>query len=48
MGHTVTHYSFHDEMFPVLCLCVFYWGWGSCKGGYEGTGVHDVKPTKNQ
>ena len=33
VGHTVTYYSFHDEMFSMLCfwfcLC-FIWG-GGCK-----------------
>jgi hypothetical protein len=30
VGHTVTHYSFHDELFSMLCLfacllaCMFY------------------------
>ena len=56
VGHTVTYYSFHDEMFSMLCfwfcLC-FIWG-GGCKA--EGqiwrdvkmnkTGGHDVKATK--
>lgn len=45
-GHTVTHYSFHNEMFSmpsfavVICLCVFYFGVGEVarvKGRYEGT-----------
>ena len=51
MGHTI-HYSFHDEMFSMLCLgffvCVL--GGGGCKGGGEisETGVHSVKLTKNQ
>jgi hypothetical protein len=31
MGHTVTYYSFHDEMFSMLCFlvcfCIFIW-WG--------------------
>jgi hypothetical protein len=43
VGHTVTHYSFHDEMFSMLfcflCVCVFNFGvevtWAK---GHEGTG----------
>ena len=23
VGHTVTYYSFHDEMFSMLCFCFF-------------------------
>ena len=41
VGHTVTHYSFHDEMFWVFvlfCFIVFvfiYFGGEGCKGrGY--------------
>ena len=59
MGHTGTHYSFHDEMFSVLCFCcscclfVFYFVGevARVEGGYEemnGPGVYDIKYTKNQ
>lgn len=56
MGYTVTHYSFYDEMFSMLCLLFNFLCQGGCKdrdhiGGDEersGTGVHDVKLKKNQ
>jgi hypothetical protein len=44
VGHTGTHYSFHDEMFSMLCCLFvsFYFGGGKhtarAKGAYEGTG----------
>jgi hypothetical protein len=58
--HTVTDYSFHNEMFSMLCLfslCVFYLGeFARAKSWYEGMGrwmgsrmgAYDVKLTKNQ
>ena len=54
MGHTVTHCSFHNVLFSMLCF-IFFGGEG-CKGGGQigrdrkmsGTGVHDVALTKNQ
>ena len=57
MGHTVTYYSFHNEMFSMLCFD-FVWlcfilmgslqGWRGGEGEMSGTGVHDVKFTENQ
>jgi hypothetical protein len=50
MGYTVTHYSFHNEMFPVLCFVCFVLvgrlqGQGADIRGWGGIGVHDVKLT---
>jgi hypothetical protein len=53
VGHTVTYYSFHNEMFSmlwVLFVCFLCWG-GGCKveRGYgSGTGVYDVKLMRSQ
>ena len=58
MRHTVTHYSFHNEMFWGFVLFSFYFLF-SFQGGYKGrgqiwrdygdmsgTGVHNVEFTK--
>ena len=54
--HTVTHYSFQDEMFSILCFVLYMCSlvWRICKGREQirgeirGAGVHDGKLTKNQ
>jgi hypothetical protein len=42
VGHTVTHCSFRNGVFSMLCfvLFCFYWGGEGCRvnGGYEGRG----------
>ena len=42
VGHTVTHYSVHNEMIAILCLCLCLFLLGekvtSFAGRYEGTG----------
>ena len=56
MGHTVTHYSFHNEIFFPLAVAVAVvvvrcgkgrgWIQRDCK--MSGIGVHDGKFTENQ
>ena len=56
VGHTVTYYSFRDEMFSVLCFCLYiFFIWGEvARGRYAGAGrlngpgVHDSKLTENK
>jgi hypothetical protein len=47
VGHTVTHHSFHKEIFFLLGG-LQGWGWIGRDGEMSGIGVHDVKFTKNQ
>jgi hypothetical protein len=51
MGHSMTHYSFHNEVcFPLLWGRLQGWRAGTCRrdGRMSGIGVCDVKFTKNQ
>jgi hypothetical protein len=58
--YALTYYSYHDEMFSMLCFCLFvyvfyYFGGRRLQepravgdGERSGTGMHGVKLTKNQ
>jgi hypothetical protein len=53
VGHTVTHYSFHNESFFFFLFSVVGevarvdCGYEVGGGGMSGIGVHDMKITKN-
>jgi hypothetical protein len=49
MGHTVAHYSFHDEIsFSSVGGRLQGWRAGTEERERGGVGVHDVKFTKSQ